>query len=734
MCDLLSFEIKSLIRGAKACSINVCQKGFFTRNLARFNLKISSHKKTMKNAKRLFLVALLMFIFSFNASLALALTANFNLALTPNFNSVNFNERAKTVSAKDNWIRVQSKNFTLVGNASERDIRNVAARLEQFREVISRLLPKARFSSAKPMTVVVFKSDSSYKPYKTLYNGKPANIAGYFQPGADVDYITLTSERRADSPYATIFHELVHLMVENSMQTAPAWFNEGIAEYYSTFEMRDDDTRARIGVPIAPHVFTLRQKFIPLNDLFQVDTRSPLYNEKDKQSVFYAESWALMHYLLLGNEGARRPQLGTFINLISNGKAVEESFRQAFASDYSSMEKELRQYVKRDSYTGQEFKFNESIEATTAAMQVAPLTEAEALTILGDLLLHQRRLDEAEKHLTEALAQDKTSAMTNAALGMVNVQRRDFATARKYLEQASASDSKNHLVHYYYAYALSREGMDGSGLVKTYDSASLAKMRDELKKAIALAPNYAESYHTLAFIELIAGDNLDEGVRLIARARALEPGRTEYALILAQLQMRQQKFAAAQATLARAIGNNPEPQLLAQLQGLASTVKDYGERQAQYEKERAEYEKRVAEMSVRNDSTETATSSNSSSGGSGANQEFGNQELGNRHLILKRRTEGAQVKGLLTRIECLPKGVAWHFETADKKPLKFISREFQDIEFISYVEDTADAISCDTRLKKPAFVMLTYKPASVKGYDGQVAVIEFISPDVEVEN
>ena len=37
-----------------------------------------------------------------------------------------------------------------------------------------------------------------------------------------------------------------------------------------------------------------------------VDRDSPLYNERDKAGVFYAESWALLHYLLLGRErGAR---------------------------------------------------------------------------------------------------------------------------------------------------------------------------------------------------------------------------------------------------------------------------------------------------------------------------------------------------------------------------------------------------------------------------------------------
>ena len=34
-------------------------------------------------------------------------------------------------NAKEQWTRVRSENFTLVGNANERDIREVAVKLEQ---------------------------------------------------------------------------------------------------------------------------------------------------------------------------------------------------------------------------------------------------------------------------------------------------------------------------------------------------------------------------------------------------------------------------------------------------------------------------------------------------------------------------------------------------------------------------------------------------------------------------
>ena len=57
---------------------------------------------------------------------------------------------------------------------------------------------------------------------RQLERGGP--LAGYFQPGEDVNYITLTTEKASDDqPFRTIFHEYVHLLVANTMgATVPA--------------------------------------------------------------------------------------------------------------------------------------------------------------------------------------------------------------------------------------------------------------------------------------------------------------------------------------------------------------------------------------------------------------------------------------------------------------------------------------------------------------------------------
>src|ERR1051325_2444114 len=250
----------------------------------------------------------------------------------------------QSAHARDTWTTVRSKNFTLVGNASEKDIRTVANRLEQFRTVFGLLFPTISLNSPVPTTVVVFKNDNSFKPYKVNQDE-----AGYFQAGEDVNYIALTNEHFSTAqPFRVIFHEYVHLLVNNTMgSTVPLWFNEGLAEYYSTFDLKDDDRRVLLGNLIDGHVFYLRQNaFLPLRTLFAVDHKSPYYNEGNKMNIFYAESWMLTHYLLQGEQQKRRPQLARFVELLGSGIKIEDAFQQAFQLDLDVFEKDFKSYIQ----------------------------------------------------------------------------------------------------------------------------------------------------------------------------------------------------------------------------------------------------------------------------------------------------------------------------------------------------------------------------------------------------
>jgi tetratricopeptide (TPR) repeat protein len=614
-------------------------------------------------------------------------------------------------AAKDNWTSVRSKNFFLVGNASEKEIRGVAVRLEKFREVFSRLFPKLKFNSPVATTVIVFKSDSSYKPFKPMQS-----VSGYFQPGEDVNYITLTTEGRGEDAYRVIFHEYVHLLLNNTLgHGIPLWFNEGLAEYYSTFDASEGESKVLLGNLISNHVLYLRdQKMLPLRALFAVDYKSPHYNERDKRGVFYAESWALVHYLLLGNKGQRQHQLGRFIDLLGAGTPVETAFQQAFQTSFEAMEKELQNYIGRNTYPLLAATLDQKLE-TDAGMQSAPVSEAEAQAYLGDLLLHTSRLDDALTRLQQALAQNPELAMAHASLGMLRVRQGRFDEARKSLEHAVAADAQSYLVHYYYAFALSREGMGQSQMVMGYTDETAGRMRAELKKAIALKPDFAESYRLLAFINLVRNEEIDESIKMLKDALALSPGKQEYSFVLAQLYIRKEDFKTARATLEPLMRNNADPDIRAHAQALLDSLKGREEQVARFK---------------------ALEKDNLTSAGPADSQPF--DEKAESHAALqgvlrKPRAGEEHLRALLLNIDCGPKGIVFNFK-AGERTLNLHTADFTHLAFISYTGEVAGDISCGAR--QPANnVVVSYRPAKDPRTktDGEIIAVEFVPKDFELK-
>jgi tetratricopeptide (TPR) repeat protein len=620
------------------------------------------------------------------------------------------------VSARETWTSVRSKNFFLVGNASEKDIRRIGVQLEQFRDVLTRLLTNMKAASTVPITVMVFKSADSFKPFRP-----PASDA-YFQSGEDVNYIALTCERRGEHPYSVVFHEYVHFLLRNNAERVPLWFDEGLAEYYSSFDIQDGDKKVLIGLPISNHVRSLREKkLIPLETLFAVKHDSPIYNERDKKGIFYAESWALVHYLLLGNEGKRASQFKQFIDLLAEANTVEAAFKQAFQTDFRTLERELMQYIGRDHYQVRDKTFDEKLKFDTQ-MQSAPLTEAQGQFYLGDLLLHTSQLDRAEKYLRQAITLDPTLAIAHASLGMLNVRRERFDEAREHLQRAVAADTKDYLVHYYYAYMLIRDQMRVGDYVTGFTPEIAQTIRQELRKSIALAPDYAESYYLLAFVNLVMDEQRAETIELLKRALTLVPGEQRFGNLLAQLYIRNHEHTSARQILEPIARLGADPKLSAQAQSLLQTISAIEEREAQALAE-SESTGAAAGAVAPSEREQRAPGADAASTPSAGSQPAFQQ------VFLPQREGEEQARGQLLSIDCDAQGITIMVK-AGNRTLKLQNNELRHIRFVSFSSEMRGRIGCGPR--NPATpVIVSYRAAKdVKSKtDGEVTAIAFVSTE-----
>jgi tetratricopeptide (TPR) repeat protein len=448
--------------------------------------------------------------------------------------------------ARQHWFEARTAYFHIYSCGATQEVARLASRLEQFREGYA-LLAGAQAVASPPITVMAFPDRASMQPFLPLYQGKPANLTAFFNRGSDQNLIVLPLSGSDTGSLRIIFHEYTHLLLRHNQPFWPMWLTEGMAEIYATFEVRGG-YRACIGTPIEHHLRLLEQQpLMPLRELFAVTRDSPEYNERERQGIFYSESWLLTHYLMLGGNPAHKADFRQLTPLLRQGQSPEQAFTNALRTTLPAMEAELRRYLARGKFEPLELTVSASLE-TPRSFTTRGLTPTEVCYRLGDELLHIGRLEAAESYFLQARKLAPGSPLPYEGLGLLAAGRGQCDEAVRWLSQAMKLGPLNFLAHYTYArekYLLTAKGPSLHPLGKE----AAAEIRSELKKSLALMPDFGPAHQLLGFFEMVQGEDLAAAEKQIERAIQLEPENQSYLLSLAQVQLARRDPSAARHTL-----------------------------------------------------------------------------------------------------------------------------------------------------------------------------------------
>lgn len=238
--------------------------------------------------------------------------------------------------AEPKWIRMPSSDFEIYSSAGEGDTRRALQYLERVRSFFEQALGGGAGQKREPVRVIVFGSKKEYEQYR------PNDFAAaYYTRIAGRDYIVLGSVN--DEVFPIAVHEYVHLVTQNAGMKFPPWFNEGIAELFSTMKPTGD--KVLVGAPVVGRALALsREKWVPLSVIVAATHDSPYYNEKSKAGSLYDEGWLLTHMLELDPQYS--PKFGQFLKEMENGTPSQKVIEGVWGKPLEAVEKDLHAYLQ----------------------------------------------------------------------------------------------------------------------------------------------------------------------------------------------------------------------------------------------------------------------------------------------------------------------------------------------------------------------------------------------------
>jgi Flp pilus assembly protein TadD len=462
------------------------------------------------------------------------------------------------------WIEVRSPHFVVSTNSGEKEARRIADQFEQIRSLFHVAFASLRVDPAQPVLILAAKNENTMKmllPENWEVKGH-VHPAGLYQQGEDKHYVVLRLDSTGKNPFHALYHEYTHALMHLNFSGLPLWLDEGIAEFYGNSRLGEKESR--IGTIDETHLYILGQnKLLPIETLLNVEHESPYYNEADQASMFYAESWALVHYLMTDPEAQRRQLLKNFLASWDKGGNQIEAAQQSFG-DLQAFEKVIEAYSRQTTFRVTLFKHPQ--EAADKNYSVRNLTAGEVLALRGDCAAHRNQFEVAQPLLENAVRAEPNLAIGHEALGYYLYRKEDLRGADKEMKKAIELGSTSFVPPYYHGALLLR-----GGLGETEAAQEAVK---NFQKAAAINAQFAPAFEGLAQAYSLSPETQKEAVQAGIQAAKLEPTVRAYAFNLVYLLLNNDRVVDAEHLAQRLVEKATSPEEKHTAEALLNRIKE----------------------------------------------------------------------------------------------------------------------------------------------------------------
>ncbi len=330
------------------------------------------------------------------------------------------------------WVKARSENFIFVGDTTPKTATELLEDFEEFRSIIFELMQIPVSQELVPLKIYAVKS---LDDVASITGHK--YFSGVYAPRREgpVLIVNLKDIGKKDSrSRQTAYHEFSHHIIATyTNNISPRWYNEGFAEYLSTFKIGKDN-RVTIGLPNDKRGNRLKsEKWIDFETVLNAVRQYP--KGRKTRLLFYSQSWLSVHFILSNPEYSKKYLV--YQKLLTEGESSLMAFQNAFEMTPNEFGDLLRAYFKANKYR--------TVSITLETESIAPNIAVKSLS-KGEEYFHRgeatrlfqgsiKGYDAAERHYQKSEQNSGPEAQIAASRALLNIAK-DENAATQYIAKA----------------------------------------------------------------------------------------------------------------------------------------------------------------------------------------------------------------------------------------------------------------------------------------------------------
>ena len=369
------------------------------------------------------------------------------------------------------WRELRDEDFVLRARLPAGEVDAIACDLRRAAHALHTGMPEAFASGEWPGVFAVSGTRETRELLPQYWEGIRARPTGASWSGPHGHHIVVRVDVEAQERQRRILHEYAHFATRRADENPPVWLEEGLAEFWEATTFAGDEMA--VGGPVERHLRVLRRKkWMPMDRLLSA---AAVPSDTEGSTLFYAQSWALVHYLASEASGPTRVD---DIGAVAAG--VTEGQLKGYVTDRLPDAEARSLEVPRDLCNG--------------ASSRRVLTETESLVFRARAVADGERPDAAAPLLHRALALQPDSPEALEVLGFVHFAGNRPKEAAAAFDRVIASGAASHLGYYYRALLAGAVPERGGG-------AGPVPVLEYLRRAVRLNPAFAPARERLRALE-----------------------------------------------------------------------------------------------------------------------------------------------------------------------------------------------------------------------------------------